>query len=98
MADDVALGVVPVRIPLHLSVGGDFVCTIESVDGTAWPGGMTAVIKIGTATWAATVVADEVRFNVDKPAVQAIIDERPETYKMFADDLHWMEGPVKIHA
>lgn len=87
------LGREPDELKLHLSPGADFISTIYTLDGSTWPVTLQAKIIVGGETWTATVAGDELRWNVDKAAVDSAIAAKPvEAWLRYVDgstDLLW---------
>jgi hypothetical protein len=99
MTTSVKLGYSPTSMTLALAQGGDFVTTLVSQDGN-WPGTAVITIEVADATWTATLVTNEARFNVDQADVDAVIAKNPSKFRLWYTDgatrLLWGTGPVTV--
>jgi hypothetical protein len=96
------LGVEPESFTVILSPGADFVSTITASDGDPWGSAVVSLVfdDDDETTWSATVASDELRWNVDKVAVDALIAASPSHVRLtFVDgttDLLWAKGRVSV--
>jgi hypothetical protein len=100
----IALGSAPLAVEVELSPGADFNCVLRNPNGN-WPAGIAVELRFadtGATVWPATVVADEIRFSVDKAQVDTLIAGKPGKARLFyvdgSADLYWAGGKVKVNA
>lgn len=105
MSDAFNLGNTPLPMTVTLTRGADFITTLRTADESPWPDAVTCRLDFDdtvATSWSATVVDDEIRFNVDKVDVDALIDSGPDTallvYVDGAVDLAWGRGRVIVYA
>lgn len=94
----ITLGNEPEQLRVVLVRDGDFVSTLTNADGNWSP---TAVIdlRIGDlVVWPATIVGDVAAFDVDKVAVNQVLDDQVSKVSLFytdgTADLCWARGTV----
>lgn len=95
----ITLGAAPQTMTLVLVEDSDFVAVLTTAD-PSWPVGVGIAIKVGAATWNATIVGNEARFEVDKAAVNTVIAGAPTTFVLTyvegTTELTWGAGKVEI--
>lgn len=98
------LGVMPLDLTVSLALNADFITTLRNTSGD-WPIGVSCELRFDdpdTTVWAATVVDDEIRFNVDKAQVNTLIAAQPNKARLFyvdaLADLLWADGWVSVSA
>lgn len=94
-SDALVLGLRPQTLRLQLTLGADFYVVLKLDE--PWPSGTNLTLKLGSVTWAATIVGDEATFNVDKAQADTIPHgtEARLIYTNGTTDQTWAVGSVE---
>ncbi|VXC09174.1 hypothetical protein [Aeromicrobium sp. 9AM] len=95
----ITLGNQPDSLQVVLTRDADFVSTLTNSDGD-WSPTCTIELRIGDDTvWPATIVDNVASFDVDKVAVNDLLEDGATKVRLFytdgAADLCWAKGSVR---
>lgn len=98
---EITLGMKPHEIVVLLPRNGDFVTTIEAIEGETWPAGSSIEIHIENEVWAVNTSANQATFDIPNETVNEVIDSNPKTSRLYYKDtdgsmLLWGVGDVRI--